>query len=223
MQDSKLEIPFVLVNFKTYLESTGENALTLGRVIESVSKETGVSMGIAVQAVDVRMCAKELDIPVFAQHVDAVGSGSNTGLVLAESLLQAGARGTLINHSEKRVPDVGACIQSAKRAGLLTMICAEDDVEAASFLNLEPDFLAVEPPELIGGDISVSSAKPELISGAVDKIGEGRVVVGAGVKTGEDVKVAKDLGAVGVLVASGVCKASDPRSVLIEFAEALKN
>ena len=221
MQASKLVIPFVLVNFKTYLESTGENALMLGRVVEEVSKKSGVSMGIAVQAVDVRLCASELSIPVFAQHVDAVGTGSNTGAVLAEALVQAGAVGTLINHSEKRVGDVGACVQVAKRAGLMVMICAEDDVEAESFLNFSPDFIAVEPPELIGGDVSVSNAKPELISAAVEKLGSEKTVVGAGVKNGEDIKKARELGASGFLVASGVCKAEDPKQVLFDLVESL--
>lgn len=221
MQAPKLSNPFIVINFKTYLESTGQNALKLGRIVEEISFEKKANLAIAVQAVDVRMCASELSIPVFAQHVDAVGTGSNTGAVLAEALFQAGAVGVLINHSEKRVGDVGACVQAAKRAGLITMICAEDDVEAESFLSFNPDFIAVEPPELIGGDVSVSNAKPEVISAAVGKLGSEKTVVGAGVKNGEDIKKARELGASGFLVASGVCKAEDPKQVLYDLIDGL--
>jgi triosephosphate isomerase len=40
------------------------------------------------------------------------------------------------------------------------------------------------------------------------------VLCGAGISTGEDVESARDLGASGVLLASGVAKAAEPESVL---------
>jgi len=40
------------------------------------------------------------------------------------------------------------------------------------------------------------------------------VLCGAGVKTGKDVKRALELGAVGVLLASGVVKSKDPKKAL---------
>lgn len=221
MQVSNLQNPFVLINFKTYLESSGQNALNLAKIIQEVSQETGISMGVAVPALDIKLLADELSIPVFAQHIDAIKPGSNTGWILPEAVREAGAVGTLINHSEHRVGEVGKYVEAAKRVGLISMVCAEDDDEALEFLKFDPDYLAVEPPELIGGDVSVSTAQPELISGAVEKIGSEKVVVGAGVKTGEDVKIAKELGASGVLVASGVCKAEDPKRVLMDFAKNL--
>jgi len=217
-----LDQPFVLVNFKTYLSSTGENANKIAKIAEKVASETGVSIGVAVQAVDLRMVAGECNVPVFAQHVDDIEPGSNTGAVLAEAIKRAGAVGTLVNHSEKRIVDkVGSTVSSANRAGLMTIVCAETPDEAEKFIGFAPDYIAIEPPELIGGDISVSTAQPELISSAVERFGGDKVVVGAGIKTGEDVRIARKLGAAGVLVASGVCKAGDPESVLMDFAKNL--
>ena len=49
-----------------------------------------------------------------------------------------------------------------------------------------------------------------------------KLLVGAGVKNGEDVRLAIELGAKGVLLASGVTKASDPKAVLLDLASGLK-
>ena len=215
--------PLVVVNFKTYLEATGLNALNVAKIMEEVTAETGVLMVPAVQLSDLRMVAESVTIPVFAQHVDGVDPGSNTGKVLAEAVVEAGGVGTLLNHSENRLSrdEIEKSIKACDRVNLTTILCAETADEGADLDSLNPDFIAVEPPELIGGDISVTTANPSLISESVSKIGEGRVLVGAGVKTGEDVKAGKDLGAVGVLVASGVCKAEDVKSVLMDFAQNL--
>ena len=48
-----------------------------------------------------------------------------------------------------------------------------------------------------------------------------KVLCGAGITSGEDVKKALELGTKGILVASGVVKAKNPRKVLEEFAEAI--
>jgi triosephosphate isomerase len=47
------------------------------------------------------------------------------------------------------------------------------------------------------------------------------VLCGAGVKNGRDVAKAVELGAVGVLLASGVVKAKDKRAVLMDLVSGL--
>lgn len=215
--------PLIVVNFKTYLEGAGLNALSLAKIIEEVSNETGITIVPVVQLVDLKMVSDAVSVPVFVQHVDGVGPGSNTGKVLAEAVKEAGAAGTLLNHSENRisVDEIKASLDACERTGLFTILCAENSQEGVELNELGPSYVAIEPPELIGGDVSVTSANPGLISESVEKIGNGKVLVGAGVKTGEDVRVAKELGSVGVLVASGVCKSDDPKSVLMDFAKNL--
>ena len=95
--------PLVILNFKTYLESTGLNALKIAKASEEVADETGVVIAVATQAPDLWRISREVNIPVFAQHVDAIDSGGHTGSILLESVKQAGAQGTLINHSEQRM------------------------------------------------------------------------------------------------------------------------
>ncbi len=212
----------IITNFKTYESATGDAALALAMIHDKVAKETGADIRIAVQAADLYRIAQAVSIPVYAQHIDPVGFGSNTGHILPEAVEAAGAKGTLLNHSERRLERdvIQKSIERAKELGLEVVLCAQDPEEGASFVDLDPTLIAVEPPELIGGDISVSTAQPEIVSDAAKLIND-KCLVGAGVKNGADVKKSLELGAKGVLLASGVTKASDPEEVLLDLVSGL--
>lgn len=221
---NNLNFPVLITNFKTYQSATGIKALELAKLHEDISRKYGVNFAVCPQAVDIWMVASEVNIPVLAHHFDAVTHGQFTGHILPEALKMAGADGSLLNHAEKRV-DLAQIENSLKRArevGFFTVVCCRDIAEAKKIAVFKPDAIAVEPPELIGGDISVSTASPDIIKNAVKEIRGIPIIVGAGVKTGEDIKIALEFGAAGVLVASGVTKAADPAKVLTEFAIALK-
>lgn len=213
----------IITNFKTYESATGDKAVELAKIHEAVANETDADIQVAVQAVDLARVVEAAEIPVLAQHIDPVNFGSATGHILPEAVKMAGAIGTLLNHSERRLERevLGKAIARAKELGLKTIVCAETPEEGAIFLEFDPDFIAVEPPELIGGDISVSTAQPEIVENAAKLIGSEKLLVGAGVKTGEDVRTCIKLGAKGVLLASGVTKAEDPKAVLMDLAGGL--
>jgi triosephosphate isomerase len=223
----KISIPFVLINFKTYAEATGKRAVELARKVEKISLETGVCMGVAPQFADIAPVANAVSISVFAQHIDPIMPGNSTGHVLAESILENGAIGTLINHSERRLKlaDIDAAIARAREIGLVSVVCTNNPSVSASAAALNPDILAIEPPELIGTGISVSKAKPEVVVDTVKLVRNVNkkvtIICGAGITTGEDVTAALKLGTEGVLVASGVVKAKYPDKVLLEFAKAI--
>jgi triosephosphate isomerase len=219
-----MKLPLILVNFKVYEQSTGENAVDLAKICEEVAHETGVSIAIAVSALDLQKVASSVSIPVFAQHIDPVTYGSYTGRITPDLVKECGAYGTLLNHAEYQIENetIMKSVEMAKAAGLFTIVCAETPDRARQILKYNPDLIAIEPPELIGGNISVSKAEPEVIEKSVKLIGENRVLVGAGVKTGEDVKIAIALGASGVLLASGIVKSKDPYSVLMDLVSGLK-
>lgn len=221
----KIRTPLILVNFKTYQESTGKKALELAKAAENVSLETDVCIGVAPQLADIPSIAHSTSIPVFAQHIDPIKYGSFTGHVLAESIKEAGAIGTLINHSERqlKLADINTAIKRTQELDLISVVCANNPSVSAAVAALKPDMTAVEPPELIGTGIPVSQAKPEVVTSTVElikRINPAVVILcGAGITTGEDVAAALRLGTEGVLVASGVVKAKDPYKVLLEFAE----
>lgn len=220
-----LQLPVIVVNFKAYGDCIGEGAVRLAQVCERVSRRLRVSVVVAVQPSDVHHVCSAVRIPVFAQHVDGVMPGAHTGSVLAEAVRQAGAVGTLLNHSERRLKPavLKQSIARAKQAGLMVLVCAATPAEAKRIARLSPDFIAIEPPELIGGNISVSTARPEIVTATTSVIKNIPVLCGAGIKTSDDVSKAIKLGVKGILVASGVVLAKSPEQVLNGFAKGMQN
>lgn len=223
----KVALPLLLLNFKTYPETRGEKAIRLAKAASKVSHELGKSIALAPGPLDLARVIEVADIPVFAQHVDPRPSGQNTGAVTADYVREIGATGTLLNHSEKRLhfPMLEAARALCGQAGLATVICAGGVAQARHAATLKPEFLAIEPPDLIGGDVSVSTARPGVITKGVEAVQRvspaTAVLCGAGVKRREDVERALELGAKGVLLASGVTLAKDPAAALRALAEGL--
>ena len=215
----------LFVNFKTYENATGEKAVELAKVCQKVAKETKKEIILVVQAVDIYQVAKAVKLKVFAQHVDAVDYGSNTGHILIDAAKQAGASGTIVNHSENRLPlqKIKDIVEKCKHKKFPVLVCAQDPDEVEQMTRMEPNWVAYEPPELIGGDISVSTSKPEIITESVERamLRERPLIVGAGVKNNVDVKVSVDLGAKGILVASGVVGADNPEEALKDLVSEL--
>lgn len=213
----------IVLNLKTYLEGTGEGAVKISQACKEVAEQSGIEIAVAPQFCDIYRVASKVDIPIFSQHLDGVGAGSFTGHAFARCIIDAGASGTLINHSERRLrlADIDASITAAKGVGLTTIVCTNNVATTAAAAALEPDYVAVEPPELIGSGIPVSQADPEVVRGSVDaafKVNpDVRVLCGAGISKGEDLKAALELGSVGVLLASGIVKAADPKAALEEL------
>lgn len=215
--------PIVILNYKTYLESSGEKALLLAKDLESVYDETGIPMIASPQAIDISKIKDETSIPVYAQHIDPITPGGNTGSNLLESFIANGIDGTLINHSEKRMKlaDIESVVSQAKKANIISCVCSNNVATSEAVATLAPNYVAVEPPELIGTGIPVSKAEPEIVTGTVEKVKNinknVKVLCGAGISTGEDMKAAIDLGAEGVLLASGIIKAKSPKQALLDL------
>lgn len=208
----------IIVNFKAYSEGTGEKARSLSRKCEKASAETDADVVSVPQHQDLRICEGK----VFGQHLDPVDPGSHTGHVTGQGLKSAGASGTLINHSEMRMEPakIKKSVKKAKAQNLTTVVCAQSPEECKKYSKFNPDYVAFEPPELIGGDVSVSSAQPDLIEEAVN-LSEVDVLTGAGIKSRKDVEKSIELGCKGVLVASGVVKSEEPLEKIKELCEGL--
>lgn len=220
--------PLIVVNFKTYATAMGQKAVDLAQAMERASKDH-VRMIAVVSAFDlhaVKQAAPSLE--VWSQHLDPVGQGSFTGWLQPINAIERGAQGTIINHAEHKV-DIEHVQQLMQQLPdeFPMCACAADVDEAHQLAELGPSFIAVEPPELIGGDISVTTADPAIVSDTVNAVHainpQVRVLCGAGVKDGKDVKTAVELGAHGVLLASGVTKASDVDAVLADLVAGLEN
>ncbi|MDP7282478.1 MAG: triose-phosphate isomerase [Candidatus Undinarchaeales archaeon] len=209
----------VILNFKAYAEAIGEKSEELAKICKETAESTGVRVIAAPQTTDILRTSKYIE--TIAQYASPINPGSGTGSNLVEALKQAGATGSLLNHSERRIPhlQIHETIDKLKQAEMISIVCAQDEDEARELAEFSPDYIAVEPPELIGAGISVSEAKPEVITKTVENIKQVnsnvKVLCGAGISTGSDVKKAMELGVDGVLLASAFTKAADPRAVLI--------
>lgn len=222
-----MNTPIVILNYKTYLESSGENALELARALKSASEESGITMVAAPQAADIYRIQDQISLPIFAQHIDSITPGGHTGSNLIETLIEAGISGSLINHSENRMKlaDIDEVIQLCKQNDIESCVCTNNIATSKAIATFSPDAVAVEPPELIGTGIPVSQAQPEVVEDSVKGVKsinkKIKVLCGAGISTGEDMKAAMDLGADGVLLASGIVKAENPKEALLDLVSKL--
>ncbi len=218
-------VPLILVNFKAFREATGRRAVEKAKVVEEISHEHGICMIVAPSFVDIALVAREVSIPVFAQHVDPVEPGPRTGHVPPELVREAGAVGTILNHAEKKIEFVDALSEAlslCRRVGLKTLVCCARVLACRLIVRLGPDMFAFEPPELIGTGRSVSAVKPNTLRRAMitaKKVKPDVIALcGAGVSCGKDVRDAILLGAEGVLVGS-VVRRPNFREILAEMAK----
>ena len=220
----------IALNLKTYAESTGAAGEVLWKLADEVAASSPqVEVIVCPQIPFLQQAAWQLKhATLFAQSCDAARQGQSTGAVTPEALSAAGAAGTLVNHSEKKIAhtQVKEVVERCSKLGLRVVACADTVEEGVALARFSPWAVAVEPPELIGSGISVSSAKPELVKNSVKKIREtsknSLVLVGAGVSTAADVAKSVELGAEGVLLASSFVKAKEPKKLLREMVEGLE-
>lgn len=218
----------IFVNFKTYEKGTGGNAVNLVRVLEAVSSETGIKIIPVLQASDIREAVSASQLGIWSQNIDPAEYGAHTGSTLPEAVKEDGAEGTFLNHSEHRFAtfeDLEKAVTRAHAVGLKTLVFAGNTDELKKVVSLKPTFVSYEPPELVGSKTtSVAEAKPEVISEAVEiaKKHDLPLIVGAGIKSREDIKKSLELGAVGFAVASAIVDSSDPKSELLKLTEGYK-
>jgi triosephosphate isomerase len=219
----------LIVNFKNYPEVMGEGSIRLAKAAASLSWEVGIDVVVAPPTPMLHTIASTVKIPVFAQKADLGEQGKSTGATIPESIKAAGCSGSLLNHSESRIAleAHGRTIERMKSLGLTSCACAETTEEAVEIAAFSPEFIAIEPPELIGTGRAVSKARPQLLTGTAEALAKagfkGTLLCGAGIVSGEDVAAAMRLGTGGILVASSVVKALDWTAKLRELGTAMRS
>jgi triosephosphate isomerase len=222
-----MTLPLILINLKTYKEGMGNRAHMIATAAQLVARETGAIIGIAPGYIDLHPLCRHFAIPVYAQHVDGYEPGARTGHIPVEALKLAGAAGSLVNHSERRLTlaEIELSVRALQSHKMAAVICSNNEITSAGAAALGPEYVAIEPPELIGSGVSVSKANPEIIQRSVAAVHavnpKVKVLTGAGIQSGECVKIAVDLGTDGVLLASSVVKAADPAAVLRDLVSKL--
>ncbi len=261
----------LVINCKNYVEvATASRVRRLVRAADSVAAKLGVEICVAPPQHMIGVAAEEAAsvargrgagssasrrprrrrlLRILSQHADVQSAGSTTGYVIPELLKAAGAEGSIINHSEHRIrpAEIASTIKRLRDAGMTSTLCVRSVRELRRYAPLGPDYVAIEPPELIGSGRAVSTERPEIISGAARAVSEAtsrrspppatlsataptaaadtrpQLLCGAGVVSGADVAKAVELGSVGILVASGIIKRGPAqwRRAIMDLAEPL--
>ncbi len=215
-----------VINCKNYEEISGDKIIKFVKIAEKISKKYKVKIAIAPPQHLIALVANS-SIPILAQHIDDSKVGSTTGFVIPELLKKSKVSGSLINHSEHRISskEIVKLVSKLKKLKMISVLCVKDVSEARKYAKLNPNYIAIEPPELIGSGKAVSKEKPGLIIKAADAVKSAKnntkLLCGAGIVSGEDVAKAVELGSKGILVASGIIKAKNWNKVISEFAKSM--
>ena len=215
-----------VINCKNYEEISGDKIKKFIKIAEQVSKKYKIKIAISPPQHLIGLVANS-SITVLAQHIDNSKVGSTTGFIIPELLKKSKVKGSLINHSEHRISskEIEKLVLKLKELKMISIVCVKDVAEVKKYLKINPDFIAIEPPELIGSGKAISTEKPDLIQKAASIVNDSKnktkLLCGAGIVSGEDVAKSIELGSKGILVASGIIKAKNWNKIISEFAKAL--
>ena len=215
-----------IINCKNYDEISGEKIITLAKISQRISKKYKIPIAIAPPHHLIPLITK-FNVIILAQHLDDKKVGSTTGFMIPEIVKKSKIDGSLINHSEHRISEkeIKNLVKRLKHLRLKTVLCVKNVNELKKYLKLNPTFIAIEPPELIGTGKAISTERPQLITKAVTDVKSAKnstkLLCGAGIVSGKDVTRAKELGSKGILVASGIVKARNWEKIIDEFSRAL--
>jgi len=216
----------LIINFKNYPQVLGPQALKLTQDLFSIAQEfPQVEVGFAPPPAELAEVAAHTEAPIWAQHADPSEEEQTTGFFSPLQIKDAGAIGTFLNHSEHPMDkeSLVKAVNFCKEAGLKILLLARNPKMVAELSALKPDLIGYEPPELIGGKISVSTAKTEIIKEAVVAANGIPFLVGAGIHKTKDIEIALKLGAVGALVSSAVITSPTPQSIFKELLAGFKS
>ena len=215
----------LIINFKNYEEVSADKAIKLAELARQVAEKLEVEIVVAPPQPVLALLAKNIQIPVICQHVDNEKMGPSTGFVVPEIAKSYGAVGSLINHSEHRieVSSIAMLVERMRKIGMASIVCAQEPHEVVEISTFYPDFIAIEPPELIGSGRAVSKENPAIITKSIQGAGSrSSIICGAGITDKDDVARAMELGSQGILVASGIVKANSWEKKITELASGMK-
>jgi triosephosphate isomerase len=215
----------LIINFKNYEEVSGDRAVKLAQTAHQVAEKLKVEIVVAPPQPALALIAKNISIPVISQHVDNENVGPSTGFFVPEIAKSCGAVGSLINHSEHRIEmkSIASLVDKMRNLGMTSIVCAREPHEVLEISAFKPDFIAIEPPELIGSGRAVSKENPAIITKSIQgAASRSSIICGAGITDEGDVAKAMELGSHGILVASGIVKASSWHKKIAELAFGMK-
>ncbi len=216
--------PFFEIGPKNYLRRAELEALVSAAGLAGA--EFGVCVIVTVPTAFIAPIA-DLDagVHVFAQGMDVDEPGPSVGRVIAESLVDAGAVGVMLNHDSNPLTPEGLTLSVARasRAGLATMVCTATTPLAVTAAALDPTIVLYEPPALIGtsgdgarhwisgADLAVKTKHPAVLMMHAGGVGSPAIA-----------RSIMAVGADGTGSTSGVLAAANPSVAARDFIAAVR-
>ncbi len=216
----------IILNLKNYPEATGLNLRSVLSEIDAAANENSKVRDLVavVPAIyDLHFAVENVNgLQVFSPHVDDKTTGSTTGWTPAETLQSINIHYSVLNHSEHRYSnweELEATILHVQEVGLKTIVCCENLEEAEKLLRLKPYAIAYEDKDLIGSGQSITTGRPEEVKKFIELTkNKTKVIIGAGISSGEDVSQGLEFGAEGFILASAFVKAVNKKEKVLELA-----
>lgn len=214
---------YVFLNFKAFKETIGFNAL---KVIKEIDKKYNkIKIGAIINPADISLIsfAKIRYIKIYTSlNKYCENFGAFTGCIPLSYIKRIGIRGLLLNHFENQIKFdlIKKFILFSKKNRLETIVCVKNLKEAKKIDRLNPNYIALEIPELIGTRLAVSKYKTKNLKKFV-KLIKNIPICGAGISKPEDVKLAREIGTKGVLIGSSFAKSKNKIDFLKKIDEYL--
>ena len=164
-------------------------------------------------------------VRVLAQGMHLDRPGPSMIRVTAESLVDAGAWGVMLNHDADPLTDeqLQAAIARAGEVGLATVVCAGTEDDAVRFAGWGPEVVLYEPPSLIGTDASAPRDWIADATEAVHRVGQVLVMHAGGISSADVARSVMASGADGTGSTSGVLAAAAPEAAAHDFIAATRH
>jgi len=222
----KIRTPFFEIGTKNYI--WGDAVLELAKAADEAAEKYDIDVLFITPVVEIRRIAENTkNLIILAPYMDTLRPGRGMADILPEAVKDAGAKGVVVNHSEKpmTLPAIKATIERANELNMLVFACADTIAEAKAITQLGPDIINPEPSELIGGaagKVSDMSYVKESIK-AIKEINPNILVEqAAGITTGQQVYDFIMAGSEAAGAASGILNAEDPIAKMYEMVEATR-
>ena len=211
--------PFFETSVKNYI--FGDAVLDYVKAVDEAAIRHDVDAIFIAPYTEIRRIAENTSrILVFAPYMDTLRPGRGMADVLPEAILDAGAKGVLLNHCERpmTLPQIKETIDRANEIGLITFPCADSIAETKAIAQFEPDIINPEPSELIGTDQASDMSYVIETLQVVKQINPNILVEqAAGITTGEQIYDFIMAGNDAAGSASGILKSKDPMKLLDEM------